>query len=142
MNSLSDAIIIATKAHRGQSDKAGKEYILHPLRVMMRLQDEKDQICAVLHDVIEDTEISEYDLKEYFSQDIIDTLKALTHLESESYESYIDRIITNESACRVKLSDLSDNMDLSRFEEITEDDKKRYEKYFDARNKIKNSLNK
>ena len=142
MNSLSDAIIIAANAHRGQVDKASQEYILHPLRVMMALQDEKDQICAVLHDVIEDTEITADDLKDHFPQDIIDTLKALTHIENENYESYIDRIILNERACRVKLSDLTDNMDLSRLEEITEDDKKRYKKYFAARNKIKSASDK
>ncbi len=134
---LDKAIRIAAIAHEGQTDKAGQPYIMHPLRVMFSRKDEIERICAVLHDVIEDTDISLADLRnEGFSQDVLTALDALTKRTGENYEDFIERVIENNIACNVKLADLTDNMDLSRISNPTEEDFKRIEKYRKAANKI------
>ena len=140
---LDKAIRIATVAHEGQKDKAGAAYILHPLRVMMTLSDETERICAVLHDVIEDTDITIEDLwNEGFSKDILTTLEFLSKRENETYDSFIKRILNNKLACKVKLADLNDNMDLSRIPNPSPKDYKRVEKYNKAKEQIKKSLGK
>ncbi|MEA4961233.1 hypothetical protein [Lutispora sp.] len=109
---LDKAIRIAAKAHEGQMDKAGQPYILHPLRVMFMRRDETERICAVLHDVIEDSDITiEYLRKEGFSEEVLSALNSLTKRENENYDDFIGRVIENKTACKVKLADLSDNMD-------------------------------
>lgn len=130
---LERAILIATKAHNGQLDKGGKPYILHPLRVMQSCNSDLEKICAVLHDVIEDTNISLIELREEgFSEEVLVILDLLTKKEQEDYSTFIDRISTNETACRVKIADLQDNMNLSRIKSPSIVDKKRVEKYMDA----------
>lgn len=140
---LNKAIEIATKAHNGQVDKGGKPYIQHPLRVLQCCESEIEpvKICAVLHDVIEDTNVSFDDLMdEGFSDEVLDALKCLTRIQGESYNQFIDRILTNEIACKVKLCDLIDNMDLSRIPNHTNKDKQRNVKYIVALNRIKAKL--
>lgn len=138
---LNKAIEIATRAHAGQVDKAGAPYILHPLRVMISRENELERICAVLHDVVEDSDITFDDLrKEDFSEEVIAVLDCLTKRSDESYEEFIDRILKNETACRVKLADLCDNMDLSRIENPTEEDKERNRKYNKASGQILEAL--
>lgn len=137
------AIQIAAKAHEGQKDMAGQPYILHPLRVMLRTGNEIERICAVLHDVIEDTPITLEMLKdEGFSLDVLAVLDLLTKREGESYDDFISRILKNETACRVKLADLADNMDLSRLPATSEEDFQRLEKYKKAVSKIQKHLEK
>lgn len=127
---LGKAILIATKAHEGQRDKAGQPYILHPLRVMFSRRSEVERICAVLHDVIEDTNITLDDLRnEGFSEEILSVLDAVTKRENESYDEFISRVIPNKIACHVKLADITDNMDLSRIENPSQKDNERVEKY-------------
>ena len=126
---LNRAIEIAASAHAGQVDKSGKPYILHPLRVMMNFCDDKDeaaQICAVLHDVVEDTYVTLDDLHaEGFSDDIITALDCLTKRNGENYDDFICRILTNQLASKVKYGDLADNMDLIRLSNhITEDEER------------------
>lgn len=76
---LDKAIILAIKAHKGQVDKAGDDYILHPIRVMAKLETEEERIIGVLHDVVEDTDITFEQLKEEgFSPEVISALKCLT----------------------------------------------------------------
>jgi len=134
---LDKAIHIATKAHGGQMDKGGQPYILHPLRVMFMRRNETERICAVLHDVIEDSNISiEYLREEGFSEEILSTLEALTKRENESYDDFINRVIENKTACNVKLADLCDNMDLSRIINPTQEDYQRVEKYRKAADRI------
>jgi len=134
---LDKAIHIATKAHGGQMDKGGQPYILHPLRVMFMRRNETERICAVLHDVIEDSNISiEYLREEGFSEEILNTLEALTKRENESYDDFINRVIENKTACNVKLADLCDNMDLSRIINPTQEDYQRVEKYRKAADRI------
>ncbi|HOQ36958.1 MAG TPA: GTP pyrophosphokinase [Acetivibrio sp.] len=134
---LDKAIRIAATAHEGQTDKAGQPYILHPLRVMFMLRKETEKICAVLHDVFEDTDITiEYLRKEGFSEEVLIALNALTRRENESYDDFIGRVIENKTACKVKLADLSDNMDLSRISNPTREDYNRIEKYRKATDRI------
>lgn len=134
---LEKAILIATTAHQGQVDKAGSPYILHPLRVMFSCKTEDEQICAVLHDVIEDTAVTLEDLRAAgFKEEILNALNALTKRKNETYDEFINRVIQNQLACHVKLADLSDNMNLSRIPKPSEEDYKRIEKYRRAVDRI------
>ena len=138
---LSKAIAIAAKAHDGQTDKGGNPYILHPLRVMMNCESEAAKICAVLHDVIEDTGITLEDLKSQgFSDEIIATLDCLTKRNGESYDEFISRVLPNELACHVKLADLTDNMDLTRIQNPGVEDEARIQKYKLAADRILDAL--
>lgn len=141
VNMLNKAIEIAAKAHSGQIDKGGAPYILHPLRVMLNCESEAAKVCAALHDVIEDTNITLDDLKaEGFTDEIITILDCLTKRDGESYDYFIDRVLTNETACRVKLADLTDNMDLTRIQNPTVKDEERIKKYKLAADRISDAL--
>jgi (p)ppGpp synthase/HD superfamily hydrolase len=124
------AIELAVKHHKGQVDKAGQPYILHPLRLMLTMFTESERIVAVLHDIVEDTLITLDDLrKEGFAETIISAIECVTKINGEDYDSFIERISHNPLATAVKLADLEDNMDLSRLSEITEKDLLRVAKY-------------
>jgi (p)ppGpp synthase/HD superfamily hydrolase len=134
---LDKAISIAAAGHRGQKDKAGKPYILHPMRVMMDMETEEEQICAILHDVVEDTQITLNDLEKYgFSKRVLEALDCLTKREEENYEEYIDRILADPLACQVKLSDLKDNMNVLRYETVGEEEERRLKKYKKAKEQL------
>jgi len=127
---LDRAIEIAASAHAGQLDKAGQPYILHPLRVMLRVQSDQERIAAVLHDLLEDTHWRREDLdREGFSPVVLDALDALTRRKDESYEDFIERLTSNAVARRVKLADLEDNMNLDRLPHPSDEDLRRLEKY-------------
>ncbi len=124
------ALQIAKRAHEGQLDKGGKEYVLHPIRVASKLSLEKEKIVAVLHDVIEDTTVTAEDLyQEGFSPEIVDAIVALSRKEGESYKEFILRVKKNDLAKKVKAADIEDNMDLSRIALPGEKDFRRNEKY-------------
>lgn len=143
MSNLLHAIVIATEAHAGQTDKAGAEYIGHPLRVMEMGVSEAEQIVGVLHDVVEDSSWTFEDLeKEGFAPEILDALRCVTKLSGEDYAHFIDRVLTNPLAIRVKMNDLRDNMDLSRLKEITPKDLERLEKYRRAYDRLEEHLSK
>ncbi|MGR6760317.1 HD domain-containing protein [Paenibacillus sp. T2-29] len=129
VNNLNKAISIAATMHNGQFDKGGNPYILHPLRVMMKLKSNKEQIVAVLHDILEDTTMTKEKLSEDFSSSIIDAVIALTRKEDEPYMEFIRRCKQNELARKVKIADIEDNMDLSRIEQPTKKDYERTKKY-------------
>ena len=130
MSNYELALKIATEAHKGQVDKAGVPYINHPLTVASLVETEEEKIVALLHDTIEDTNITEQDLLNYgFSNKIVEAVKLLTHNKNVPYMDYVAKIKDNELARKVKIADLTHNSDLSRLKEITEKDKKRYEKY-------------
>lgn len=127
---LEKAISIAVEAHRGQIDKAGKPYILHPLRVMLAGNTEEEMICGVLHDVIEDTPISlEMLAEEGFSDTVLEALHLLTHDKGVSYEDYIRTLTQSPLAVQVKLHDLHDNLNRDRLGILTLEDERRMEKY-------------
>ncbi len=124
------ALKIATDAHKGQVDKAGVEYINHPLKVASLVYNENEKIVALLHDTIEDTYITEQHLIDYgFSNEIIEAVKVLTHSKDVPYMDYIQKIKGNKLARKVKIADLTHNSDLTRLKNITEKDRKRCEKY-------------
>lgn len=134
---LEKAIGIALDAHAGQLDKSGQAYILHPLRVMLGLNDETDRICAVLHDVVEDSDISLGDLRNHeFSMEIVKTVGLLTRREGEDYDDYITRVLLSDRACRVKLMDLKDNMSRTPFDKGNPSYEERTTRYRRARNRI------
>ena len=127
---LEDAIAIASLAHKGQTDKAGNIYLLHPLRMMMQMKSEAAMMVAVLHDVVEDTDWTFERLREHgFSEEILTALDCVTNREGESYEEFIERAKTNEIAREVKIADLEDNMNIRRIGEISEKDFERLGKY-------------
>ena len=134
MATLERAIEIATEAHRGQLDKAGNEYIGHPLRVMAMGKTTEEKIVGVLHDVIEDSAWTFEQLAaEGFSDKIIEALRCVTKLSpDESYDKFIARIKHNPLAVAVKLNDLTDNMDIRRLPYLSDKDVKRLKKYLKA----------
>ena len=134
MSTLERAIEIATEAHRGQFDKAGNNYIDHPLRVMSAGKTLNEKIVGVLHDVVEDSNWTFEQLSnEGFSDEIIATLRCVTKLsEDEPYDEFIERVKKNDLAIAVKINDLSDNMDIRRLKELTEKDFLRLQKYHRA----------
>lgn len=127
---LERAIEIAARTHAGQVDKGGAPYILHPLRVMLRVAPGAQQIVAVLHDVVEDSEVTFEDLeREGFSAEVISGLRAVTKIEGESYEDFVARAALDPVGSKVKLADLMENSDLSRIAEPSQKDRERVEKY-------------
>ena len=138
MSTLERAIQIATEAHKGQLDKAGRDYIGHPLRVMEMGKTEDEKIVGVLHDVIEDTDWTFEMLEaEGFSREVIEALKCVTKLsENENYDDFIERVRKNPLAVAVKINDLTDNMDIRRLPYLSDKDVKRLKKYLKAYKKL------
>lgn len=133
MPTLEDAIALAMEAHRGQKDRVGEPYILHPLRVMFRLgwdAPEAARIAAVLHDVVEDTAIQLRDLRRLgYSEEVLAAVELLSRRPDESYEQFIERVLPNSIARRVKRADLEDNMELRRLPTVTAEDLERLARY-------------
>jgi hypothetical protein len=130
MSTLERAIAIAAAAHAGQVDKAGRPYILHSLRVMLALDTTDDQIVGVLHDVIEDTDVTIDGLRaEGFSEVVLAALASVTNREGEDYPAFVLRAAANPIGRRVKLADLRDNSDLSRIAHPTQKDHERLARY-------------
>ena len=137
MATLEQAIELAVKHHKGQYDKGGKPYILHPLRLMMSVDTDDEKIVAVMHDLVEDTHITIAYLRTAgFSEKVLSALDCVTNRDNEDYESFIERIAQNPLATKVKLADLEDNMDLSRISEPSKKDYKRIEKYKRAKTRL------
>src|SRR5262245_43423239 len=133
MASLERASQIAAQAHVGQRDKAGAPYLLHPLRMMMRMESEAAMMAAVLHDVVEDSDWTLDQLRaEGFSEEVLQAVECLTHRLGESYDEFVARVQTNAIARQVKRADLEDNMNIRRMAEITPKDLARLEKYHRA----------
>ena len=127
---LERAIAIAAAAHAGQLDKGGAPYILHPLKVMLRMTTLEERIVAVLHDVVEDCDISLDDLrKEGFSEEVLTAIQSVTKVPGESYEDFVERAAQNPIGRVVKLADLEENSDLSRIASPSWEDLERIEKY-------------
>ena len=130
---LEKALRIAVEAHAGQVDKSGKPYIFHPLRVCYRCFTDEEKVVALLHDTIEDTEVTaENLLSEGFPRNIVDAVLSVSRNENESYEDFVKRTRLNPLGRSVKLHDLEDNMDISRLEQVTEKDLGRLNKYIKA----------
>lgn len=130
---IEDALALATKAHEGQTDRAGNAYIQHPITVASFVETEKEKILALLHDTVEDTDVTNEQVREQFGDEIADALALLTHDKSEPYMDYIEKLSKNPLATAVKLADLKHNMDMSRLPEVTEKDIERQKKYEKAK---------
>ncbi len=140
-NLLKAAELIATLAHKGQFDEAGVPYIEHPRTVAGFLNTTEEKIVGFLHDVLEDTEVTEADLRPIFGDQITDALLLMTHDKSEPYFDYIQRISENPLARKAKLADLTHNMDLKRNKVVTEkmlERNKKYHKAYDYLMEIEN----
>ena len=127
------ALKIAIRAHEGQKDKSGREYVMHPIRVAERCKDPKAKIVALLHDTLEDTDVTmEYLREQGFPEEIVEGILSVTKHEGETYEEFVRRASKNPIGKEVKKADLEDNMDIRRLKEITDEDVKRLRKYLRA----------
>ena len=132
--SLEEAIALAAQAHRGQVDKAGEPYILHLLRVMLRMRRPEQRIIAVLHDLVEDTRYTFDSLREMgYSDSIVSGIDAMTRRPTESYVEFVQRAGANDLARAVKLADLEDNLNLRRIPNPQPHDLERITRYVAAR---------
>ena len=109
---IEDAIAFAAERHRGQRDKAGEPYILHPLRVALRVRTDRERLAAVLHDVVEDTGVTLDELRERgLDESVVAAIEILTKRDGEDYRTFIERVAQDPIARAVKLADLADNLD-------------------------------
>lgn len=130
MNIVDKALEIAIKAHKGQRDLAGVDYIEHPKAVANLVNSDEEKAIAYLHDVLEDTYITEKDLLQMgIPNNIVLAVKVLTKEKNEPYTKYIERVKENKLASTVKIADLQHNMNLSRIANPSKRDYERLEKY-------------
>ena len=136
---------IITRVFSEKCDKGGFPYVIHLLKVYSGVSEEIEKICALLHDVIEDTDITYDDLRNVgYSEEIIDILTILTKLKGEDYRDYINRIIDSKNihAMNIKLADLRHNMDSGRIKNPSPNDVMRITKRYEpAYERIYNILN-
>lgn len=130
---LDKAAVICVTKHAGQRDKMGSAYFQHPMRVAMRCGNDEEKMVALLHDTIEDTDVTvEYLLAEGFPQSIVDGVLSVTKCKGESYEDFVARARQNALGRAVKIHDLEDNLDIFRLSELDADMTARYNKYLRA----------
>lgn len=129
MADLEFAIQYATRAHLGQMGRDGQPYILHPLRVMLRLASETERIVAMLHDVVEKTTTTLDDLRRAgFADEVVAAVDTLTRREGESYEDLVNRAAAGALTRAVKLADVQDHLDLRHNGPVTPDDVERLDR--------------
>lgn len=117
-------------AHRDQVDKTGIPYVFHPIHLAEQMTDELTTVCALLHDVVEDSDYTFADLETMgFPHRVIEVLGLLTHEDSVPYMDYVRKIATDPVAKQVKLADLRHNSDLTRLDTVDEKALARVEKY-------------
>lgn len=126
------AMRVAYTFHDGQKDKAGVPYIFHVAHVAEQMDDEYSTCVALLHDTLEDTDLTEENLRSLFPDVIVDAIVAITHKKNELYEQYIERVKSNELATKVKLADLQHNLDESRLFGTGVEMSRKREKYINA----------
>jgi (p)ppGpp synthase/HD superfamily hydrolase len=127
---------LATKAHEGQTDKAGLPYITHPERVALRMESPELQVIGWLHDTVEDTTLTVKDIAERFGPETAAAVDAISRRDGEKWSGYLDRVAANPMARQVKISDLIDNSNLSRIPHVTLKDVERQKKYNKALKKL------
>lgn len=124
------AIRLIFRAHAGQTDKCGLPYVCHPLHVAESMEDEVTCTAALLHDVVEDTDVTFEDLAEMgFTPEVLRIVRLLTHDPEVPYMDYVRRIKEDPQAVKVKLSDLRHNSDLTRIDHVAQRDLDRVKKY-------------
>ncbi len=133
MDIIEKSLEIALKAYAGQKDKAGKTYILHPLRIMAKMQTEYEMSAALLHDVIEDSDYTAEDLiSEGIPSDVVIAVELLSKVKGESYDQFVDRVLQNPLATKIKIADIEDNINVLRLKSIRDNDLERIAKYHKA----------
>lgn len=133
MDIIEKSLAIALNAYSGQRDKAGKTYILHPLRIMSKMHSEYEMSVALLHDVIEDSDYSAEDLlAEGIPLEVVEAVQLLTKVDGDSYDQFINRITGNVLAVKVKLADIEDNINVLRLDSVEKQDLERVAKYHKA----------
>lgn len=137
-NSIYIAYDIAKQAHSNQVDKGGHPYIEHVIRVSLKGVNKNEVIVGLLHDVIEDTDVSVDILGKYFTKDIVDAIVLLSRGKEQKYNDYIMNIRNNPLARSVKINDMTDNMDLSRISKVTDEDLSRNKRYEKSMRLLKN----
>lgn len=128
MDKISKALDIAINAHNGQVDKGGYDYIYHPITVALHCDTENEKVVALLHDVVEDTDVTIESLQ-CFDTEVVEAVNAITKKENQSLNEYLNYVKANEIARKVKIQDIMHNMDVSRLRVVTEKDIKRIDKY-------------
>ena len=108
------AMSIAYHAHQGQFDMVGVPYIFHPIHLAEQMDDEISCCVALLHDTVEDTDVTFSDLEREFPKEVLDALHLLTHEDGVDYFDYVREMKQNPVAVKVKLADLAHNSDQSR----------------------------
>ncbi len=132
-NLTKKALRLSFEAHKGQVDKTGMPYVFHPFHLAEQMDDEISTVCALLHDVVEDTDITFENLLQMgFPQTVIDVLKLLTHEDSIPYMDYVAKIAGNPIAKKVKIADLTHNSDTTRLDVVDEKAESRCKKYQQA----------
>ena len=117
------ALALCFEAHKEQKDKTGLPYVFHPFHLAEQMDDELSTVCALLHDVVEDTEYTLDDISAMgYPGEVTDILALLTHEEGVPYMEYVAKIARNATAKKVKLADLRHNSDLSRLDPRQIDD--------------------
>lgn len=112
-----EAMKIAYRAHHGQVDKGGIPYIFHPYHLAEQMTDEYTTCVALLHDVVEDTDVTLEELKAIFPTEVTDAIALMTHQVGVDYLEYVAAIRENPIARAVKLADIAHNSDESRLED-------------------------
>ena len=124
------ALKLCFEVHKNQLDKSGMPYVFHPFYLATQMSDEICTVCALLHDVVEDSDYTLDDIQKLgFPSEVTDALSKLTHDAATPYMEYVREIRTNPIAKKVKLADLMHNSDLSRLDTVDEKALKRIEKY-------------
>ena len=139
MTIIEKSLTIALRAHAGITDKAGHAYILHPLRIMAKMTTDLEMAAALLHDVIEDSDITAADLLADGIPDIVvEAVLCLTKQAGEDYSDFVLRAKQNAIARKVKIADIEDNINVLRISTLTEKDLARVAKYHTAWQVLKN----
>ena len=133
---IAAARALATKAHEGQTDKAGLPYITHPERIASRMENPEAQVIGWLHDTVEDTPITLRDIEAAFGPETAAAVDAISRRDGEPWSDYLERVAANPMARQVKISDLIDNSNLSRIPHVTLKDVERQKKYNKALKKL------
>jgi (p)ppGpp synthase/HD superfamily hydrolase len=138
---IEKALSLALKAHKGQTDRNGAPYILHPLKVGLGAMNDIEMMAGILHDVVEDSATTLDDLRsEGFPEDVLTIVDYMTKREGEVWEDYIRRIMEHEPSMQVKLRDLEQNMDTTRITSFGDRDQERFTRYVWAWHKIREKL--
>ena len=126
---IEKALKLILTHHEGQTDRAGKPYVLHPITVMTYVETDVEKVVALLHDIVEDTDVTLDHVREIFGDTVAEAVGLLTHLEGDTYTQYVEKLAYHPIARKVKMADMKHNMDISRIPYPKQKDFDRVRKY-------------